>query len=153
MKFLFFFCLKSSNCFPIKTHVSERSFSFCKFNLSRCNRGMFVIAGIYFAPARGSSTSVGDLIITSKDFIKVEHVRTWLFNSSFAKFQQFWSERFFQVLFSLVLTVYEGHIRTVCRGKVNLLLSESLRSTLFSYKFESLFSVIFSVLSSKRFPR
>ena len=50
---------------------------------------------------------------------------------------------FFQVLFSLVLTVYEGHIRTVCCGNVILLLSESLRSTLFFCKVENLFSIIF----------
>ena len=26
-----FFCVKSSNCFPVKTHVFARSFSFCTF--------------------------------------------------------------------------------------------------------------------------
>ena len=44
---------------------------------------------------------------------------------------------FFKVLFSL--------IRTVCSGNVNLLLSKSLRSTVFSCEVENLFSVIFSV--------
>ena len=56
---------------------------------------LLVCMGIYFAPARGSSVSVGDHIMTSKDYIKVEHVRTWLFISSFANFQQFRSECFF----------------------------------------------------------
>ena len=42
---------------------------------------------------------------------------------------------FFQVLFSLS--------RTVCRGNDNLLLSESLRSTVFLCKVENLFSVLF----------
>ena len=37
---------------------------------------LFVIMGIYFAPARGSPASVNDYIMTSQDYIKVEHVRT-----------------------------------------------------------------------------
>ena len=51
---------------------------------------------------------------------------------------------FFQVLFSL--------IRTVCRGNVNLLLSESLRSTVLLCKVENLFSVLFRSEASNGFP-
>ena len=92
--------------FLAKTHVFERSLVFCTFVRNY---------GEFSAPTRGCSASVGDHIMTSKVYIKVEHVGTRLLSSSFAKFQQFWSECFFlQVLFSL-LTVYEGHIRTVCR--------------------------------------
>ena len=47
------------------------------------------------APARGRPVSVTDQVTTSKDYIKVEHVRTWLLSSSLAKIQQFWSECFF----------------------------------------------------------
>ena len=68
-------------------------------------------------------------------------------------FNSFDLNAFFQVLFSLVLTVYKGHIRVVCRGNVNLLRSKSLRSTLFFLQGREFFSVIFSVLSFKRFPR
>ena len=38
--------------------------------------------------------------MTSENFIEVEHVRTWHLSSSQAKFQQFWFECFFQILFS-----------------------------------------------------
>ena len=38
--------------------------------------------------------------MTSQNFIKIEHVRTWHLSSSLAKFQQFWFECFFQILFS-----------------------------------------------------
>ena len=52
---------------------------------------------------------------------------------------------FIQVLFSL--------IGSVCRGNDSLLPSESLRSIFFLCEAESLFSVLFSVWSFKRFPR
>ena len=52
---------------------------------------------------------------------------------------------FFQVLFSL--------FGSVCRGNDNLLPSESLRSIVFLCEVESLFSVLFSFWSFKRFPR
>ena len=87
MFLFFFFHLKSSNCFPVKTQVFGRSFVFSTFCLWWW--------GFEFAPARGSSVSVGDHVMTSQDYIKVEHVRTRLLSSSLAKFQQFWSERFF----------------------------------------------------------
>ena len=85
--FLFFFLLKSSNCFPIKTHVFGMSFIICTLCLKRW--------GFEFAPARGSPSSVTDLVMTSQDYIEVEHVGTWLLSSSLAKIQQFWAECIF----------------------------------------------------------
>ena len=72
---------------------------------------LFVNLGLYFAPARGSPASVSDHVMTSQEYKKIEHVRTWLLTSSVAKFEQFWSEGFFQFLFSLILTVYEGLVQ------------------------------------------
>ena len=40
--------------------------------------------------------------MTSRDYIKVEQVRTWLLSSSLAEFQQFYSEWLFQFRFSLL---------------------------------------------------
>ena len=85
-----FFCLKSANCFPIKTHVFGMSFVFFYF--------LFIMMGFEF----GSDVSVSDFVMTSQDYIKVEHVRTWLLSSSLANFQQFWSECFFFFKFCLV---------------------------------------------------
>ena len=50
---------------------------------------------LYFAPARGSPVSVRDHVMTSQVYIKVDYAKTWLFSSSLAKFQEFWSECFF----------------------------------------------------------
>ena len=63
---------------------------------------LFVIMGLYFAPAHGRPANLSDHVMTSQDYIEVEHVRTWLLSSSLAKFQQFWSECFFSsfVLFT-----------------------------------------------------
>ena len=52
--------------------------------------------GFDLAPARVITGSISDLVVTSQDYIKVEHVRTWLLSSSLAKFQQFLSECFFK---------------------------------------------------------
>ena len=41
------------------------------------------------APARGSPASVSDHAMTSQDYIKVEHAKTWLLGSIFAKIQHF----------------------------------------------------------------
>ena len=82
--FYFFFRLKSSNGFHVETHIFGMSFIFCHFCLK--------LWGFDFAPARGSPASVSDHFMTSQDYIKVEHVGTWLLSSSHAKFQQFWSE-------------------------------------------------------------
>ena len=73
-----FFRLKSLNCFPVKTHVFGKPFVFCTFCLKSW--------GFEFAPARGSPASVIDHVMISQDYIKVEQVRTWLLNSSLAKF-------------------------------------------------------------------
>ena len=93
------FRLKSSNCFPVKTHAFGRSL-FCTF--------FFVMMGLWVFAVMWYPCCVR----TSQDYIKVEHIRTWLLSSSSANFQQFWSECFFfQVLFSLILTLYKGHIQ------------------------------------------
>ena len=57
--------------------------------------------GFGFSTALGSPASVIEQVMTSQEYIKVEHVRTSLLSSSFAKFAQFRSERFF-FKFSLV---------------------------------------------------
>ena len=95
---VFFFRLKSLNCFPVKTHVFGKPFVFCTFCLKSW--------GFEFAPARGSPASVSDHVMTRQDYIKVEQVRTWLLSSSLAKFQQFESECFFQVCFNLFLQCF-----------------------------------------------
>ena len=84
---VFFFRLKSSIFFPVRTHVFGRSFIFCNFCLYWW--------GFDFAPARGSPASVSDYDMTCRDYIKVEHVRNWLRSSSLASFQQYHSECFF----------------------------------------------------------
>ena len=87
---LFFFW----NFFPIKTHVFGMSFVFCIFCLFWW--------GFEFAPAGGSSDSVSDFVMTSQDYIKVEHYANWLLSSRLAEFQQLYSECFFSnfVLFN-----------------------------------------------------
>ena len=68
--FLFFFVWILQTVFPLKPMFSKGPSVFVL---------LFVIMGIYFAPARGSSASVGDHIMTSKVYIKVEHVGTCFF--------------------------------------------------------------------------
>ena len=79
---------------------------------------LFVILAIYFAPARGSSTNVGDHIKTSKDYKKVEHVRTWLRSSSLAKFQQIWSECFFSSFVQFNSYYSQDHLQLLYLGAV-----------------------------------
>ena len=62
--------------------------------------------GFELAPARGSPASVSDHFMTSQDYIKVEHVRTSLPNSNFAKFQPFLSECFFHFFVNIFLPGY-----------------------------------------------
>ena len=85
------------------------SFVFCTF---------FIMMGFELATARGGSASVSDHVMTSKDYIKVEQVRFWLGSFSLAKFQQFLFECFIQVLFSLILTAYKGHLELMFSGAV-----------------------------------
>ena len=82
--FYFLFRLKSSNSFHVETHFFGRSFIFCHFCL--------YLWGFEFVPERGSPAGVIDPVMTSQDYIEVEHVGTWLLTSNLAKFQQFWSE-------------------------------------------------------------
>ena len=64
--FYFFFRLKSSNGFHVETHFFGRSFIFCHFV---CNYGALNLR------LRGSHASVSDHVMTSKDYINVEHIR------------------------------------------------------------------------------
>ena len=84
------------------------SIIFCYFCL--------LLWGIDFAPACGSPASVSDRVMTSQDYIKFEHVRTWLLSSSLAKFLQFESECFFQVCFNLFLPAYMVHVQFLPLG-------------------------------------
>ena len=68
LKVLLFFFVEIFKQFFRGTHVLERSLIFCSL--------LFVMMGFQFAPARGSPTSVTDFVMTSQDYIKVEHVRT-----------------------------------------------------------------------------
>ena len=97
--FVLFFRLKTSNCFPVKTHVFGMAFIFCTFCLQWL--------GFEFAPARGSFVRVSDFIMTSQGYITVEHVRTWLLGSSLTKFLQSWSACFFSFFFRLFLPDYK----------------------------------------------
>ena len=75
--------------------------------------------GFELAPARGSTASVGDYVMTSQDYIKVEHVRTSLPNSSFAKFQPFLSECFFHFFCQYLSAWLPGPYSIVAiRGRV-----------------------------------
>ena len=84
--FYSFFVSNLQTVFPLKPVISEGPSFFVLFV---CNDG-----DLNFSPARGSPASASDHVMTSQDYIKVEHVRTWLHSSSFSKFQQFWSECF-----------------------------------------------------------
>ena len=81
------FCLKSSNCFPVKIHFFRGPFNFNTFCLQS--------TGFEIAPARGSSASVISHVMAKRDYIKFEEVRTWLLSSSLSEFKQFHSECFF----------------------------------------------------------
>ena len=51
--------------------------------------------------------------------LKIKHVKTWVPNSGFAKFQRFWSDfLFFEVLFSLTVTVHEGYVQLMLLGSL-----------------------------------
>ena len=64
---VFFFRLKSSNCFHVETHIFGRSFIFCYFCLC--------LYGFEFAPARGIPAGVSNFLVTSQDAIKIVPVR------------------------------------------------------------------------------
>ena len=49
--------------------------------------------------------------MTSKDYIKVERVSTWFLALVLQSSNSFDMKAFFQVLFSLFLTIYKGHIQ------------------------------------------
>ena len=59
---------------------------------------------------------------------------------------------FFQVLFSLVLTSYKGHIRTVCKGNVNFCFQKLCVQLFFSAMSRVFFCYFFRSETSNGFP-
>ena len=59
--------------------------------------------------------------MTSRDYLKIEQVRTWLLGSSLAASEQFFSESFFQICFSNFLPGYMFHVQFLPCGLVVLL--------------------------------
>ena len=101
-----FFRLKSSNCFTVKTHVFER---YLYLYL------LFVMMGLWIFACMWQPYYV----MTSEVYIKVEHIRSWLLGSSFAKFQQFWSECFFSSFVQFISYCLQGpYSIAVFRGRV-----------------------------------
>ena len=94
------FCLKSSNCFPVKIHFFRGPFNFNTFCLQS--------TGFEIAPARGSSASVISHVMAKRDYIKFEEVRTWLLSSSLSEFKQFHSECFFSISLQLISSWLHG---------------------------------------------
>ena len=92
--------------------------------------------GFEFEPACGSCASVSDHVMTSKDFIKVQHVSTDFLVRVLQRSNSFDLISFFQVLFNLVLTVYKGEIQLMALG--------SWSSTGVFWKVEKNVSVLFS---------
>ena len=72
--------------------------------------------GIDFAPARGSSASVSNRVKASQDYTKVNTSELDFLALVLQSFNSFDLNVFFQVLFSLFLTVYKGHIQLLYLG-------------------------------------
>ena len=109
--FPIFFRLKFSNGFHVETHIFRRSFIFCYFCL--------ILWGFDFAPARGSAASVSDRVMTSQNYIKVNTSGLDFLALVLQSFNSFDLSVFFQVLFSLFLTVYKGQIQLLYLGAVH----------------------------------
>ena len=88
---IFVFWFKNFKLFPVKARFFRRPFIFCTF--------CFLSWGFETAPGRGNPASVIDHAMTSRDYIKVEQVRTWLLSSSLAVLKQI----IFWMLFSSLL--------------------------------------------------
>ena len=67
--------------------------------------------GFDFAPARGDSASVSDGFMTSKDYIKLSMLGLDFLVLVLQRSNSFDLISFFQVLLSLILTVYKGDIQ------------------------------------------
>ena len=80
MFLFFFFVWNLQTVFPLKPMFSEGPSIFVPFFVMM---GLWVFAFMWYPCC----------VTTSQDYIKVEHIRTWLFSSSLAKFQQFSYER------------------------------------------------------------
>ena len=77
--FVLFFSSEIQTVFPLKPMFSEGPSIFVPFFVMM---GLWVFAFVWYPCC----------VTTSQDYIKVEHIRTWLLSSSLAKFQQFWYE-------------------------------------------------------------
>ena len=69
-------------------------------------------------PARGSPASISDHVMTSQDYIKVNTSGLDFLALVLQSFNSFDLNVFFQVLISLFLTVYKGHIQLLFLGAV-----------------------------------
>ena len=106
--FCSFYCPESSNCFPVKTHVFERSFI---FYTSVCKAWGFILRPHVVAlPVSGTMSwpakSIWKLNSSKRDFLA-------LVSQSSNSFDM---KAFFQVLFSLILAVYKGDLRLMAFG-------------------------------------
>ena len=108
--FRIFFVWNLQTVFPLKPMFSKDSSFFVL---------LFVIMGIDFAPARGTPASVSDHVRTSQDYIKVNMSGLDFLALVLQNFNSFDLNVFFQVLFSLFLTVFKGHVQLLFfRGRV-----------------------------------
>ena len=129
--FLIFYRPESSNFFPVKTHVFE---SPCIFYTFVCKHGALHLR-LHVVALPASVTMSWPAKITAK--LNMSGLDFLVPNS-------FDVNAFFQVLFS--------SNRTVCGGNVNLLLSESLRSTVFFARSRTFFLFFFRSEGSNGFP-
>ena len=106
--FFDFFCLKASNCFPVKTLFFRGAFIFCTFCLWSW--------GFEIAPLGGSPVNVIGHTMTSRDYIKIEQVRTYLLSSSLAEFKQFFVWMIFSFLLQLILSWLHGSCSVLALG-------------------------------------
>ena len=70
---------------------------------------LFEIMCFEISPAPGSPASVSDHVMTSQDYIKVEHVRLDFLLLVLQSSNSFDLNAFFPVLFKLIPTVYKSH--------------------------------------------
>ena len=98
----FVFWFKNFKLFPVKARFFRRPFIFCTF--------CFLSWGFETAPGRGNPASVIDHAMTSRDYIKVEQVRTWLLSSCLAVLRQI----IFWMLFSSLLQLSFSWLHGSC---------------------------------------
>ena len=102
------FWFENFKLFSVKAHYFRRPFIFCTFCLQWW--------GFETAPARDSPASVIGHVMTSRDYLKIEQVRTWLLSFSLAESEQFFSECFFQTCFSYFPPGYMAQVQFLPSG-------------------------------------